>query len=89
MDLIMLTYRTKDPVTMATNLCSVVVEGNEIGMSVSVRGNDPMMASRDEMMRYLDALDLTDVKACKARNNITSNIFKFAVIVFPFRVINI
>lgn len=61
LDLIMLTYRTKDPVTMATNLCSVVVEGNEIGMSVSVRGNDPMMASRDEMMRYLDALDLTDV----------------------------
>lgn len=61
LDLIMLTYRTKDPVTVATNLYSVVVDGNEIGMSMSVRGNDPMMASRDEMIRYLDALDLTDV----------------------------
>lgn len=62
LDLIMLTYRTKDPVTVATNLCSVVVDGNEICMSMSVRGNDPMMASGNEMMRYLDALDLTDVK---------------------------
>lgn len=62
LDLLMLTYRTKVPVTVATNLYSVVVNGNEISMSMSVRGNDPMMATRDEMMRYLDALDLTDVK---------------------------
>ena len=63
LDLLMLTYRTKVPVTVATNLYSVVVDGNEISMSMSVRGNDPTMASRDEMMRYLDALDLTDVKS--------------------------
>ena len=62
LDLLMLTYRTKVPVTVATNLYSVVEDGNEISMSISVRGNDPTMASRDEMMRYLDALDLTDVK---------------------------
>lgn len=62
LDLLMLTYRTKVPVTVATNLYSVVVDGNEICMSMSVRGNDPTMASRDEMMRYLDALDLSDVK---------------------------
>ena len=62
LDLLMLTYRTKVPVTIATNIYSVVVDGNEISMSVSVRGNDPTMASRDEMMRYLDALDLTDIR---------------------------
>ena len=62
LDLLMLTYRTKLPVTVATNLYAVVSDGNEIGMSVSNRGNDPTMASRDEMMRYLDALDLNDVK---------------------------
>ena len=62
LDLLMLTYRTKVPVTMATNLYSVIVDGNEICMSMSVRGNDPTMALRDEMMRYLDALDLADVK---------------------------
>lgn len=62
LDLLMLTYRTKVPVTIATNKYSVVVDGNEISTSVSVRGNDPTMASRDEMMRYLDALDLTDIK---------------------------
>lgn len=62
LDLLMLTYRTKVPVTIATNIYSVVVDGNEISMSVSARGNDPTMASRDEMMRYLDALDLTDIR---------------------------
>ncbi len=62
LDLLMLTYRTKVPVTVATNLYAVVADGNEISMSVSNRGNDPTMASRDEMMRYLDALDLNDVK---------------------------
>lgn len=61
LDILMLTYRTKIPVTMATNIYAVVADGNEISMSVSNRGNDPMMASRDEMMRYLDSLDLADV----------------------------
>lgn len=62
LDLLMLTYQTKLPITVATNLYAVVSDGNEISMSVSNRGNDPTMASRDEMMRYLDALDLNDVK---------------------------
>lgn len=61
LDIMMLTYRTKSPITIATNIYAVVVDGREISMSISVKGNDPQMASRDEMMRYLDALDLTDV----------------------------
>lgn len=61
LDIMMLTYRTKSPITMATNIYAVVADGREISMSISVKGNDPQMASRNEMMRYLDALDLTDV----------------------------
>ncbi len=61
LDIMMLTYRTKSPITMATNIYAVVADGREICMSISARGNDPQMASRDEMIRYLDALDLTDV----------------------------
>lgn len=63
LDLITLSYRTRVPVTMATNIYAVVVDGNEVGSSISNKGNDPQMASRDEMMSYLDALDLTDVRA--------------------------
>ena len=62
LDILMLTYRTKEPITIATNLCAVVADGKEISWRHSVRGNDPLMASKDEMMRYLDALDLSDVK---------------------------
>lgn len=62
LDMLMLTYRTKEPVTIATNFCAVVADGKEISWSHSVRGNDPLMLSKDEMSRYLDALDLTDVK---------------------------
>lgn len=62
LDIMMLTYRTKSPITIATNIYAVVADGREICMSISVKGNDPQMASRDEMMRYLDALDLTEVK---------------------------
>lgn len=62
LDILMLTYRTKVPVTVATNIYAVVINGNEVSMSVSNRGDDPQMASRDEMMRYLDALDLNDVE---------------------------
>ena len=61
LDIMMLTYRTKSPITIATNIYAVVADGREISMSISVKGNDPQMALRDEMMRYLDALDLTDV----------------------------
>ena len=61
LDIMMLTYRTKSPITIATNIYAVVVDGREVSMSISVKGNDPQMASRDEMMRYLDALDLTEV----------------------------
>lgn len=59
LDLITLSYNTKVPVTMATNIYTLVVDGNEVGSSMSSRGNDPQMATRDEMMSYLDALDLT------------------------------
>ncbi len=62
LDLITLSYRTRVPVTMATNIYAVVVDGNEVSSSVSNKGNDPQMASRDEMMSYLDALDLTGVR---------------------------
>lgn len=61
LDLITLSYRTKEPVTMATNIYALVVDGNEVGSSVSNRGNDPQMASRDEMMSYLDAFDLNEI----------------------------
>lgn len=61
LDIMMLTYRTKSPIIIATNIYAVVADGREISMSISVKGNDPQMALRDEMMRYLDALDLTDV----------------------------
>ena len=61
LDIMMLTYRTKSPITIATNIYAVVADGREISMSISVKGNDPQMALRDEMMRYLDAFDLTDV----------------------------
>lgn len=63
LDLITLSYRTSVPVTMATNIYAVVVDGNEVSSSISNKGNDPQMASRDEMMNYLDALDLTGVRA--------------------------
>ena len=62
LDILMLTYRTKTPITMATNIIAVVAEGRELCMSMSVKGNDPRMASGDEMIRYVEALDLTDVK---------------------------
>ena len=62
LDLITLSYNTRIPVTMATNIYAVVVNGVVIGSSVSRRGNDPQMASQDEMMNYLDALNLSDLK---------------------------
>lgn len=62
LDILMLTYQTKTPVTIATNIYAVVADGRELGMSISNKGNDPLMASRDEMMQYLDAFDLNDVK---------------------------
>lgn len=61
LDLITLSYRTKEPVTMATNIYALVVDGNEVGSSVSHRGNDPQLTSRDEMLSYLDSLDLAVV----------------------------
>lgn len=62
LDILTLSYRTRVPITMATNIYAVVIDGNEVSSSVSMRGNDPQMALRDEMMSYLDALDLTDIK---------------------------
>ena len=62
LDIMTLTYRTQAPITIATNRYSVVADGEEISMSVSVKGNDPQLFDRDEMMRYFDALDLTELK---------------------------
>ena len=62
LDLITLSYRTTIPVTMATNIYAVVVDGKEVSSGMSNRGNDPQMASLDEMMSYLDAFDLSDIK---------------------------
>lgn len=62
LDILMLTYRTKTPITIATNIYAVVADGRELSMSISNKGNDPLMASRDEMMQYLDAFDLNEVK---------------------------
>lgn len=62
LDILMLTYQTANPVTVATNIYAAVVDGKEIGASMSSVGNDPLMASRDEMMKYIEALDLTNVK---------------------------
>lgn len=61
LDLITLSYHTRVPVTMATNLYAIVVDGNEVGSGFSVKGNDSQMAPHGEMMSYLEALDLTDV----------------------------
>lgn len=62
LDILMLTYRTREPVTTVSNVYAVVVEGREVSSSVSVKGDDPSQTQRNEMMRYLDAFDLTDVK---------------------------
>lgn len=62
LDIMTLTYRTQAPITIATNRYSVVADGEEISMSVSVKGNDPQLFDRDEMMRYFDALDLTELE---------------------------
>ena len=62
LDILMLTYRTKTPIKIATNKFAVVSNGQEISMSLSNKGNDPQMASRDEMMRYLESLDLANVR---------------------------
>ena len=61
-DILMLTYRTKTPIKIANNIFAVVSNGREISMSVSMRGNDPQMASKNDMIRYLDSLDLTELK---------------------------
>lgn len=62
-DILLLSYHTKEPITIASNIHSVVnQDGMEMSCHVSMRGNDPMMASRNNMMQYLDALDLTDIK---------------------------
>ncbi len=62
LDILMLTYKTVVPVTIATNSYAVVIDGNEVSMSISNSGNDPLMASRDEMMKYLEALDLAEIR---------------------------
>lgn len=62
LDVLMLTYRTNTPISIATNHFSVVAEDHEIACSNSVHGNDPTMASRDEGLSYFESLDLSEVK---------------------------
>ena len=62
LDILMLTYRTNEPISMATNTYAIVEDGREIGSGTSSKGNDPMMSSSDESIRYLESLDLTDFK---------------------------
>ena len=62
LDILMLTYRTNEPITMATNVYSIVEDGREISSGRSSKGNDPTMSSSDESIRYLESLDLTDFK---------------------------
>ncbi len=62
LDIMMLTYRTKTPITIASNVFAMVEDGEEIGMSVSNKGDDPQMSTRDELMRYYDSLDLNDLE---------------------------
>ena len=62
LDLITLSYGTRVPVTMATNMYALVVDGNEVGSRVSNRGNDPQMLLQDEMMNYIDSLDLAEIE---------------------------
>lgn len=61
LDVMMLTYRTKTPITIASNVFAMVEDGEEIGMSISNKGDDPQMSTRDEMIRYYDSLDLNDM----------------------------
>lgn len=62
LDILMLTYRTKTPVTMATDMYAVVADGRELSCSFSAKDNDPQKSSREEMIQYLDSLDLTEIK---------------------------
>ena len=63
LDILTLTYQTNTPVTIARNIYAVVEERKEIAMSISNKGDDPQMATNDEMMQYMESLDLADVKA--------------------------
>lgn len=59
LDILMLTYNTKEPVEMLTNVYVIVEDGREIGSGMSAKGNDPTMSSSDESIRYLESLDIT------------------------------
>lgn len=63
LDILTLTYQTNTPVTIARNIYAVVEDRKEIAMSISNKGDDPQMATNDEMMQYMESLDLADVKA--------------------------
>ena len=59
LDILMLTYNTKEPVEILTNVYVIVEDGREIGSGMSAKGNDPTMSSSDESIRYLESLDVT------------------------------
>lgn len=61
LDILMLTYRTKTPVTMSVNNFAVVVDGNEVAGSAAEKDGDTKKATRKEMTEYMEALDLSEV----------------------------
>lgn len=62
LDILTLTYQTNTPVTIAPNIYAVVEDRKEIASSISNKGEDPLMASNDDMIQYMESLDLTDLK---------------------------
>lgn len=61
LDILMLTYRTKTPVTMSVNKYAVVVDGNEVAGCAAEKDGDTKKATRKEMIEYMEAFDLSDV----------------------------
>ena len=61
LDILMLTYRTNTPVTMSESKYAIVVDGNEVAGSAAEKEGDNQKAKRDEMIKYIEAFDLSDV----------------------------
>jgi hypothetical protein len=61
LDILMLTYRTNTPVTMSESKYAVVVDGNEVAGSAAEKDGDTKKATREEMIKYIEAFDLSNV----------------------------
>lgn len=61
LDILMLTYRTNTPVLMSESKYAIVVDGNEVAGSAAEKEGDTQKAKREEMMKYIEAFDLSDV----------------------------